>query len=112
MTCPALEEQVDDGFIALARGPADHLAVVQVSHPVNVSAGIEENADALELSMRRSEMEWGRVVAAVADVRVRSMFDQQAHRVGMAHGRMQPSGASCEALASKTRVSLQQRAQR
>ena len=48
MACPALEEQVDDGFVALARGPTDHVAVVQVAGAVNVSAGIEEQANALE----------------------------------------------------------------
>ena len=46
MTCPALEEQVDDGFIALARGPADHLASAHARSRTRISRAIASCASA------------------------------------------------------------------
>ena len=58
------------------RRPTDDAAVVHVSGPVNVSASIEENADGVEHSMRRSEMERRRVVAEVASVWIRAVLEE------------------------------------
>jgi hypothetical protein len=94
MACPALEKQVDDGFVAHSCRPTDHVAVVHVSAPVNVSAGIEEKADAAERSIRRREMERRRVVPDVASVWIRAVFEEQPHCLGMAYGHVQPGGAT------------------
>jgi hypothetical protein len=112
MACPALEKQVDDGFVAHSCGPTDHVAPVHVSRPVHISAGIEEKAGGVEHSIRRREMEQRRVVPDVASAWIRAVFEEQPHGLWMPYGDVQPSGAPSQAFASETWISLQQLAQR
>jgi len=93
MARPALEQQVDDAFIAFPRRPPDHLAFVQVSSAVHIGTGVEENPDALEISLRRGEMQRAGVVANVANVRIGAVLEEQPQRLGMANRQVQPGAA-------------------
>ena len=67
-------------LVALACRPADHVAVVHIPGAVNVGAGIEQNADALEVAIRRGEMQRAGVVTGIASVGIRAVLEQQPHR--------------------------------
>ena len=96
MACSVLEKQADDGFVALSCSPTDYVAVVRVPGAVNVSARIEEKTDGLEGSIRRSEMERCCVVPKVASVWIRAVFEEQPHRLGMAHSHVEPGARQLE----------------
>jgi hypothetical protein len=51
---------------AAGERPANHITVVQVSSAMDVSACVEKDADALELSIRRCQMQRARVVTQIA----------------------------------------------
>jgi hypothetical protein len=70
----ALEQHLDRGFVADTGSPSDDVALVQVANAVDVSAGVEEDSDALEISVRRSKMQRARVVSGVASIRIGPSF--------------------------------------
>ena len=113
MARAALEQQIDHRFVALARGPADDVALVHVAGAVHVRAGIEENPDALETPVRRRKMQRRsrcrrrRAAFGSAPCSINS-----AERVRVADGQMQPAGAAGDALANEAGLVLQQFAQR
>ena len=106
MARAALEKQVDHCFVAFMRRPTDHVALVQVSGSAHVGAGVEQNPDALEPSACRREMEGTGIVTRVANVRIRSVIDQQAHRFRVVNRQVQRRGA-LRALVHKAAIALQ-----
>ena len=94
MPRPAREEQGEDGFVTLACRPADHPALVQVSGPVHVGAGVEQQADALERAAGGGKVERRRVVIAVAGVGIRAVLEQHPERVGLLRRQVQARAAA------------------
>jgi hypothetical protein len=61
---------------------------MHVAVAVHVGAGIEQDADAVELTLRRCEVERVGIVAFIAGVRIGAVLEQNTKRVGVRHGKM------------------------
>jgi hypothetical protein len=79
---------------------------MHVSNAVDVSAGVEKDSHAFEISVRRSKMQRAGVVSGVAGIRIGPVLDQQPHRIPVTHGQMQFGAAPRDALSSEIRIIL------
>jgi hypothetical protein len=78
---------------------------------VDVGAGVEEHPHALEVPVRRGEVQRARVVADVAQIGIGAVLEQQPQRVRIADRLMQAGRAAGETFARETRIAREQIAQ-
>ena len=109
--CASLQEQIDNGFIALASSPADDAATVHVSRSVHIGPCVQKSPDAVDVTIGRGEMQRAGIVSDIARVRVGSASNQQTEGLRMTNREMETCAAFGRPFANEARFDIQHRLQ-